>query len=174
MPVKNVLIENADIGFRNFSGKEGKFNPEGRRNFCWFMESDVANQLQEDGWNIKWLDPKEEGDEPRPYMQVGVTYANFPPNIVMVTSHGKTLLDDSSINILDWAEIEKVDMVIRPYEWAVNGKTGMKAYVKQMYVTIVEDPLADKYYDAPDSASEAIGGCGHCEVCDGSCKSGAH
>jgi hypothetical protein len=26
---KNIVIENADIGFRNFSGEEGRFNPAG-------------------------------------------------------------------------------------------------------------------------------------------------
>lgn len=144
---KNIVIENARIGFRNFSGEEGKFNPKGRRNFCVFLESDLGETLQDDGWNVKWLDPRDEGDDPQAYLQVAVSYDNIPPKIIMITSGGKTVLNNDTIDVLDWAEIENVDLIIRPYNWEVNGKTGVKAYVKSMYVTIVEDEFAYKYND---------------------------
>lgn len=146
---KNIVIENARIGFRNFSGEEGKFNPKGRRNFCVFLDNDIAEQLQEDGWNVRWLAPREEGDEEQGYMQVAVSYANIPPKILMVTSGGKTILNDDTVGMLDWAEVENVDIIIRPYNWEVNGKSGVKAYVKSMYVTIVEDEFSEKYNDIP-------------------------
>lgn len=153
---KNIVIENARIGFRNFSGKEGKFNPAGKRNLCVFLENDLGVVLEEDGWNVRWLDPKDEFEDKQPYLQVTVSYANIPPKIVLVTSHGKTVLDEESVNLLDWAEINNVDIVIRPYNYDVNGKSGVKAYVKSMYVTITEDEFEEKYYDVPDSAKNTI------------------
>lgn len=155
---KNISIENAEIRFRNFSGKEGRFNPAGNRNFCVILDDDLAKCLEEDGWNVKWLNPKEEGDDPRPYLKVSVNFGNIPPRIILITSRGKTCLDEESVNILDWAEIENVDLIIRPYNWDVAGKTGIKAFLKSIYVTIVEDEFESKYYSVPDSAASCIDG----------------
>lgn len=152
----SIVIEDAKIGFRNFSGNAGKFNPAGRRNFCVFLEDELGKVLETDGWNVRWLQPKDEADEPKPYLQVAVSYENIPPKILLISGKGKTILDDNSINILDWAEIEEVDLIIRPYNWEVSGKTGVKAYVKSMYVTIVEDEFESKYYDVPDSAANSM------------------
>lgn len=154
----NIVIEDARIGFRNFSGEAGKFNPAGRRNFCVFLENDLGKVLEQDGWNVRWLQPKDEAEDLRPYLQVAVSYDNIPPKIVLVTKKRKTILDEASVNLLDWAEIETVDVIIRPYNWEVQGKGGVKAYVKSMYVTIVEDEFEDKYYDVPDSAANTVKG----------------
>lgn len=171
----NIVIEDARIGFRNFSGKEGKFNPAGRRNFCVFIDHEIGQVLENDGWNVRWLDPKDEGDDRQAYLQVAVSYDNVPPKIILISGHGKTILDNESIHILDWAEIKTVDLIIRPYNWSMhegtkNAKSGVKAYIKSMYVTIAEDEFESKYNDVPDSATDSIGGCGNCEACDGTCN----
>lgn len=152
----NLVIEGAKINFRNFAGKPGKFNAKGSRNFCIFLDQDVAENLVETGWNVRWLTPKDENDLMVPYIQVAVAYNNFPPKIYLVTKKNKTLLDETTIDLLDWAEIKCVDAIIRPYDWMVNGKQGRKAYVQSMYVVINEDEFADKYRDIPDSAQSTL------------------
>lgn len=169
METKNLKIDNADIAFRNFTGKEGKFNPAGRRNFCVILDENIAKDLEEDGWNIKYLKPRDELDNPKPYMQVAVSFDVYPPNVFLVSSRGKNRLNSDTIDILDWAEIKTADLVIRPYKWDVNGKTGIKAYLKTLYIVIEEDEFEEKYSQFPDSAQNTVGGCGNCEVCDGSC-----
>lgn len=149
---RNIAIENAHIIWRNFAGKPSQFNADGKRNFCVVLDPEMADSLAEEGWNVRWRDGREEGDEPMAYLQVAVSYDNIPPTILTVTSHGKTRLNSDTVDILDWAEIENVDLVISPYNWEVNGKRGVKAYCKNMYVTLVEDEFADKYADVPDAS----------------------
>lgn len=154
----NITMEGVRIVFRNFSGKEGQYNREGDRNFSVLIDADLASRMRRDGWNVKQLKPREEGDLPQDYVPVAVSYKGRPPRIVMITSRGRTNLGEEEISILDWVEIKNVDLIVQPYEWVVNGKTGVKAYLQAIYVTIQEDPLELKYADVQDSAQNCIGG----------------
>jgi hypothetical protein len=150
MPAKQdntVLMEGVRIIFRNFAGKEGQYNREGDRNFAVLLDDITANAMAEDNWNIKWLKPRseEEGDTPQAYLPISVNFKGRPPRIVMITSRGRTNIDESQVETLDWVDIINVDLIVRPYEWTVNGKSGVKAYLQSIYVTIEEDPLEMKY-----------------------------
>lgn len=143
--IDNIVVENARLIFKNFAGEESKFNRAGNRNFCVILDGDSAEDLRQMGWNVKALRPREDEDEPTYYLQVTVAFGNFPPKVVMISGKTKTVLDEESIDSLDYAEIANVDLIIRPYHWEVNGKEGIKAYLKTMYVTIEQDVFAGKY-----------------------------
>ena len=152
MITSKLSVENAKIIFRNFSGKEGKFNRAGDRNFSVVFDKQQGEELLEEGWNLKILAPRDEYEEVKYAMPVKVQYGKFPPKIYLISGRKRQLLDEDSISCLDYAEIETVDLIIRPYNWEVNGKTGVKAYAHIMYVTIQEDRFASKYdFDDPYS-----------------------
>ena len=166
-----VKIENAKIAFRNFAGAEGKFNPAGNRNFCVFLPDDVARQMEADGWNIKWLNSYPD-EPPQGMINVKVSFGNYPPTMMLISDGKMTQLNEHNVNVLDFAELETVDLILRGYTWSVSGKTGVKAYIKNGYFVLVVDELAKKYSGSLDSAQESIGGCGDCEACDGHCGGG--
>lgn len=96
--------------------------------------------------------PREEGEDPRYYIQVAVSFGNIPPTVYMIPEgkKKKTKLDEEAIDVLDFAEIRHVDLTIRPYNWVIqegttNEKRGVKAYLRNMYVVIEEDRFAEKY-----------------------------
>lgn len=157
--VTNYLnIDNAHIIFRNFSGKGDKYNREGNRNFSVKIEDPVqAQRLAEDGWNVKILPPREGEEVGTHYIQVSVRFDPRPPMVYLISGKKKTLLDEESINSLDYAEIRHIDLTLAPYNWVLqegtpNEKRGVKAYLKTMYVTLEEDVFADRYsmYDTPE------------------------
>jgi len=154
MPKDNtVLMEGVRLIFRNFRGKGGPYNQEGARNFGVVLPPDVAEAMQRDGWNVKTLDPRDEDEEPTPWLQVKVRYGTgWPLKITLITERGQTVLDESAVDMLDWADITNVDLIVRPSPYEVGGRTGIAAYVQSMYVTIEEDALERKYAEM-DTAS---------------------
>ncbi len=146
---KTFMVEDARLIFRNFSGKEGQYNREGDRNFSVILDPDTAEQMLRDGWNVKYLAPRDEGDEATPYIQVAVNFKKRPPRVMMITSTSRTSLTEDTIDVLDWSEIRTADLIARGYEWTVNGKSGIKAYLQSLFVTIEEDALERKYAVEP-------------------------
>ena len=147
---KNITIEGAKIIFRNFSGREGRFNPEGNRNFCVVLDPEFADELKEDGWNVKY--PNIDNDKDLlPYLQVKVSFKKIPPKIVVISSTGKRQLSEEKINDLDWMAFEKIDIIISPYSYDIRGNSGVSAYLKSFYGTLMEDELELKYAGIPES-----------------------
>lgn len=142
---KTFMVEDARLVFRNFSGKEGQYNREGDRNFAVILDHKIAKVMLKDGWNVKYLASREDGEEDTPYIQITVNFKNRPPRVVMITSTSRTNLTEDAIDVLDWADIRTADLIARAYDWSVNGKTGTKAYLQSLFVTIEEDELERKY-----------------------------
>lgn len=151
--MNSLVHENAKLMFRNFGGREETFNAAGDRNFVLFLDHKLAEDMKAEGWNIKHLRAREEDDEPQAYLPVAVSFKTRPPKIVVITTKARTEFDEESIRMLDYAEIKNADIMLSPYNWDVNGNTGIKAYLKSAFITLDEDPLELKYAEDPTMQS---------------------
>lgn len=147
--IGNITIEGARLIHRNFSGAPGQFNPQGNRNFSVVLDPELANDLIADGWNVKMRPSRDEQEDPFYYLPVTVRFDPIAPNIFMVTSRGRTRLDESNVNLLDAAIIKNADLKIHPRTWETATGSGVKAYLRTLYATIEEDELDLKYADIP-------------------------
>lgn len=146
---RELAMEGVQIGFRNFEGREGPYNRKGDRDFVVFLDSEYAKELEAEGWNIKWPTPNDyinpEEDDRNPYLPVSVGFEFYPAKVYMISNENVTMIHEEEVEMLDWAELSNIDLVIRPYEWEVNGKKGIKAYLKAGYFTIVTNAFDEKY-----------------------------
>lgn len=147
---ENIYFENAEIIFKNFSGRLTKYQrQEGFRTFSVVVDdSDMVQHLSEDGWNVRILRPRNEGDTPKHVLDVSINF-NFwkKPEIYMICDGHKTKLDEEDLDILDGADIITSDIIVRPRLWDDNGTTRIKAYLQELYVTIQQSRFAAKYAD---------------------------
>ena len=150
--IDNLRIEDTRIIYRNFGGKPTKFNQQGGRRSVGIVLPSVEDgkRLLKDGWPVKFLMDRDTGEEDASFISAKISYDNKPPKIVLVTNRKQTYLDAESVDILDYADIKNVDVVLSPFNYDFAGRTGVSAYVKTMYVTVQEDEFADKYNDEDD------------------------
>ena len=148
MVQENLKLENAVLGrgsYRNFAGEKTQFNPTGKRTFVVLLDEQNGRLLEQQGWHIRWREPRDEQDDPTALLTVEVKFGDYPPKIVLISGGTLTTLDETNIGILDTAEIDRCDLIFRPSNWEVNGNSGTKAYVKTMYVTLQDDDFGGRY-----------------------------
>jgi len=166
---KGILeIRNCKTIYRNFAGAPTKFTDAGRRQFSILITPELGDILTADGWNVKtYKNRATGGEEEEPYIQVNVNYrdakdelkASLDP-VVHVIKNGKMEdLTEETVGMLDWATIDNVDVRLSPYHWNFNGNTGVKGYLKEIWVTLAVDELERLYVDCGSSCD---GDCDNC------------
>ena len=144
----NILeIEDARIIYRNFAGVGSKFNREGDRNFAVIIpEQEIADELIEKGWNVKIKDPRDGYEDPFMFLPVKIKFNGRGPSAYVESAGGTyTRLSEETIDMLDEIDIASVSMDLRPYDWAVHGKTGRTAYLQAISVVQNVDRFGARY-----------------------------
>ena len=156
---RNLRINDAEIMYKNFSGKVSKYNPNGNRSVTIVVPTqEIAERLLDEGWNVKTKYVASDPDaDPKYILELKIKYDPYPPEIymVMMDSKKKVLLDEETVGNLDRSEIINADIIVRPSHWSVNGRNGVAGYVKKMFVVVEEDDFDKKYdFDEPIEEDE--------------------
>lgn len=131
-----LQIDDAKLIYRNFSGEGSKYNRPGDRNFSIIIPNqELADQLIDEGWNVKIKPPRDDDDQPFIFLPVKVKFNGRGPNVYLESGPNQILLDEESIAILDNVDIVCADLDIRPYDWKLDdGSSGRAAYLHSMRV----------------------------------------
>ena len=146
--MNDLTLRNVRIIFRNFAGAPTRFNAAGgKRTFSILLNEMEAQELRSMGFNVKALKQRDPDDDPAFHLPVEVSYRVKPPRIVFISNQGRkrTVIDEDTVGLIDYTEIEKIDLTINPYQWEMENARGVKAYLRTMYVTIREDELDIEY-----------------------------
>ncbi len=146
--VRGILqVEDARIIYRNFEGRGDKYNREGDRNFALIIpDKEQADELIADGWNVKIKEPRDGYEDPFMFLTIKVKYKDGRgPAAYVKSGNNVTRLNEETIGMLDEIDIQSVDMDIRPYEWEINGKKGISAYLQAINVIQNIDRFGAQY-----------------------------
>lgn len=142
-----VIVDNARIAFRNFSGRATQYNREGDRNFSLvFPNSEVADAFIESGLNVKIRAPREEGDTPFMHLKIKVNMDSRRPPVIYLRSNGKLReLNADTMGMLDDIDISYVDLEFSVFEWNRPDGSGKSAYLQSICVTQEIDRYLARY-----------------------------
>lgn len=147
--INDLEIENAEVkwGFSHFDGRADTFNDAGDHNFTLVIDPNEAKKLMDEGWNIRTLEGREEGDPPEYLLKVKISYRFEPPKIYLIKRNRKFRADEADLRDISRATCEKLDVIIQPSPWVHGRESGISAYVKEMYATVSESRFAENYAD---------------------------
>lgn len=154
----DLSVEGAGIIFKNFSGKPTDFNPVGgKRTFALVLPREIADDLVEEGWNVRRRPAKDEGDEDMLYTEIVVNMASqYPPKLHLLFRYGDSeklvQLREEDLFELDENVLTDIDVVIHPFNHGRSNSAGstVKGYLKTLYATQVPTvEFSGKYSQYP-------------------------
>ena len=148
----SITIEGTRFLWPNFSGNPDKFNQTPKPNASIEIDPQFVPKLEEMGFRIRHLPPKDEFEDDRGLYILGVkaSYGGFAdPKVILLiadpekppTEWARRELKAGDIGELDRLTVAYVDVKFRPYRY----RTFVTAYIDTMCVVVNPDRLMSKY-----------------------------
>ena len=158
--IPDINITEGKIAYSNFSGSPTQYNPEGgSRTVTFVIPDDIADGLINEGWKIR----KQEFDDgtSRYLLDAAFLFRTRngqprDPKIFIVRDNRLIHVTEDTADALDRADIVSVDAVIAASHWEYAGRSGIKAYINSMYLTIKENPIDEKYRKMMEEAEAEV------------------
>lgn len=142
-------FEDAQIkwAFSHFDGRADTFNDEGDHNFTIIVPRERAMEMMEYGWAIRELEPREEGDEPEFILKVKISYRYDPPKIYLIKGDRKMRASEPDLADIRRDVTEQISVIITPSRWINGNRSGVTAYVKELYAKVRQSRFSEMYAD---------------------------
>lgn len=153
---ETVLIRDARIIYRNFTGKPGPYNEEGDRSFSVMLDENLAEQLGAQGLNVKPIRKRDEDEAQLYHLPVAVSYKIRPPRVYTVTGDGERLplrkqaMPEDIVHMLDMLDLGDCHMMLAVSNYDVRGSKGKKCYLQSFFGHVVMDELEQEYASVED------------------------
>ena len=161
----NLIIRDAVImqgrnrtgSWSNFSGAPTKMNPAGgKRSFNLVLSESVANDLRDEGWNIKTMAPRDDQEDTLYFTEIILNMdKKVEPDVYLCTEWAgrkrKTRLHGDDVGQLDDIRFERVDINIYPHVHA----NGVKGHCNQLVVIQARNDLFGGEYDEWEDVADS-------------------
>lgn len=144
-------LANHNIIWRNFEGRKEKYNEQGNRFFTLSLPENIANELQDQGFNVR-MRVVESQDGPRTYynLKVNLKYygSQYDPKVYFMQSDGEhATLDEHSVKLLDTTQFAEVAMDIYPktYIDMASGDEKLSARLNKLLFTQEVDEFEKEF-----------------------------
>lgn len=148
--IEDLEVDNAQIkwAWSHFDGRADGFNDEGDHNFQLIIPDEkTARELQDIGWAVREVDGYEEGDPPQYLLRCKISYKYSQPKIYLIKNNRKLRADERDLADIRRDTCERIDLILTPSRWVNGARTGVTAYVKELYATVKESRFAERYSD---------------------------
>lgn len=144
--LSHLEIDDARITYRNFEGRGTDYNKEGDRNFALIIpDLDLAEELREEGWNVKIKEPRTPDEEPFMFLPVKLAFNGYGPTICLCSGNNERELGPDNVGVLDKARLTRVDLDIRPFDWTRPGASGRSAWLRGLRAYQEPNRFAARY-----------------------------
>ena len=147
--IPDINITEGQIAYSNFSGNPTQYNPEGgKRSVTFVIPNEIADDLKAEGWPVR--EQNFDDGTSRYLLDAAFLFRTRngqprDPKIFIVRDKKLIHVTEDTADALDRADIVSVDAVIAASYWEYAGRSGIKAYINSMYLTIKENPIDAKY-----------------------------
>ena len=91
------------------------------------------------------------GDPPEFTLKIKISYKYEEPAIYFLKGNRRFRATEEDLVDIKRSTCERIDVICSPSRWVQPDRTGVTAYVKEMYVKIRESRFAEMYSDYDDA-----------------------